>query len=79
MFSELALDENVLKTFQRNILGTRTLSEILAEREVISEEILKILDKVRVIPYDLIISFTLTNMLKLMLTNNIFEITLPVP
>ena len=28
-------------------MGTRTLSEILAEREVISEEILKILDKVK--------------------------------
>ena len=36
----------VMNTYQRNILGTRTLSEILAEREVISEEILKILDKV---------------------------------
>ena len=35
------------KTHLRNILGTRTLSEILAEREVISEEILKILDKVK--------------------------------
>ena len=38
--------ESQLRTHLRNILGTRTLSEILAEREVISEEILKILDKV---------------------------------